>query len=92
MNNALPEGYVAHMPARPPLRHALGEAKTILACVSPSGHEHVEKTCGNCGVTRITVIGGAIPRMWRLPNRALVLVAPPCEALPCVPKGKEMVA
>jgi hypothetical protein len=63
----LPEGFVLHLP--PPKnapRHLFGEAVTIPADISPTGIEQKEKTCQVCGAVRVTIIGGEIPRAWRI--------------------------
>jgi hypothetical protein len=75
----LPPGYVAYLP---PARHILDDAKRIAADVSPSGFEQVEKTCRNCGATRITMIKPEWPyRAWRrTPDGPQIQtdIAPPC--------------
>ena len=85
MNVLAPEeAEVARLPPpkpRPPERHALGVAIVILSDPATQQHEQVEKTCRNCGVTRVTVIGGAIPRLWRLPKGGIVFAEPVCEAV-----------
>jgi hypothetical protein len=78
-----PADNVADLPVskpRAPQRHALGPAEIVPAILSTSSQERHEKTCRNCGVVRVTVIGGIFPRLWRLPDGSLLLAEPACEA------------
>lgn len=84
MVNDTPDADVEHLPEpkpRPPQRHVLDAAKVILADPASSSHEQHEKTCRNCGVVRVTMIGGIFPRVWRLLDGSLLLAEPACEAL-----------
>ena len=53
---ALPPGYVVHMPRNAPRPHMLGDAVIVPRTESISGYEQHEKTCTLCSAVRVTVI------------------------------------
>jgi hypothetical protein len=86
MTDAMPDGYVVHMPppkiGAPPVRHVFGPDIRIARDLSPSGFEQIERTCANCGAVKITIIGIGEPRAWRRTAEGPQIttsIEPPCD-------------
>jgi len=86
MSDALPDGYVIHLPPpKPPRRipHVFGDPRHVPAGRSVSGFEQHERTCNACGAVKVTIIdkGNNHRRAWRTSETAAQIetfLAPPC--------------
>jgi hypothetical protein len=92
MSNALPDGYVVHLP--PPLRqvrlpHKFGDPVSVPGTITLSRHPQTERTCTVCGAVKVTVhrSDGIAWREWRKSaSDEQVATEMACEPLP-VAKG-----
>jgi hypothetical protein len=93
MTDAMPEGYVVHLPPfkHPRAPHAFGWPVSVPADPDAGHHAQTERTCVICGAVKVTV-HGPDDKHWREWRRAAdaeqttgdIVVCEPREPLPGV--------